>query len=96
MFLQRDVKERFDSAKRQIEAERDENMTNSAVLSLLLDGDGVRADHGGGRGDLAYWCQFCETVALADERPENCPACGVEGSGLTEHEPVDVEGGEAA
>jgi len=50
--------------------------------------DRVAPDHAeAGRreiGDSArvFWCQFCETAVLSDQRPEACPDCGVEGSGL--------------
>jgi hypothetical protein len=47
------------------------------------DQDG--ADHSGHRADGStsiYWCRYCETATLADERPDKCEDCGVEGSGL--------------
>lgn len=40
-------------------------------------------------GDVAWWCKFCETAALADERPDSCDECGVAGSGLERLGAVD-------
>lgn len=39
--------------------------------------------------DGAIWyCQYCETGIDADGRPDACPECGVEGSGLSK---LDVQ-----
>lgn len=49
------------------------------------DDDRVDADHAGAQVDGSasiYWCRFCETATLAEERPDSCGSCSVEGSGL--------------
>jgi hypothetical protein len=53
MYLQRGVKDRFDSAKRQAEAEQDRDLNNTRMLEMLLDNWDDRKDdvEDGGRDE---------------------------------------------
>jgi len=47
----------------------------------------VTADSDDESDDGLWYCQFCETAVRSQQRPETCPECSVEGSGLS---PLDV------
>lgn len=54
----------------------------------------VTADSDDESADGLWYCQYCETAVRSDERPETCPECSVEGTGLSALDVRDAEGSE--
>lgn len=73
----------------------DRDQAFEALLDVAEEVDDhgrVEAGDDGGDDAGLWWCQYCETSLRADERPEKCPECDVEGAALDDlGEPLAAE-----